>query len=257
MRCPDVVVVGAGFGGLATALRLAEHGADVVLCETLRYPGGCASTFTRNGYQFEAGATLFSGLEKGQLFSDWNEKWDLGLRFDALDPLVEMRTAQWNLEVSSDPSALMERLDKLPGADPVALRSFFATQRGVADALWKLFDDPSLLPPLDASAILRHLARTPSYAPVLRWMNRPLSAAVRHHGLSDWEPLRTYLDAVSQITVQASAAEAEAPFAMAAMDYFFRGTGHVHGGIGKLAWGLTRAIEMAGGEVQLLSLIHI
>lgn len=251
MRNPDVVVVGGGFGGLATALRLAELGADVVLCETLRYPGGCASTFTRNGYQFEAGATLFSGLGKGQLFSDWNEKWDLGLRFDALDPLVEMRTARWNLEVPSEPRALVERFDRLPGADPAALRNFFRTQRSVADALWKLFDDPSLLPPLDGSALLRHLARTPSYAPVLRWMNRPLLAAVRHHGLNDWEPLRTYLDAVSQITVQASASEAEAPFAMAAMDYFFRGTGHVHGGIGKLAWGLTDAIQQAGGEVQL------
>ena len=97
MRNPDVIVVGAGFGGLGAALRLAEHGANVVLCETLRYPGGCASTFTRNGYQFEAGATLFSGLGKGQLFSDWNEKWGLGLRFDALDPLVEMRAAHWNL----------------------------------------------------------------------------------------------------------------------------------------------------------------
>jgi phytoene dehydrogenase-like protein len=251
MRNHDAIVVGAGFGGLAAALRLAELGADVVLCETLRYPGGCASTFTRNGYQFEAGATLFSGLGKGQLFSDWNQKWDLGLRFDALDPLVEMRTAGWSLDISSDPAALVERFNRLPGADPAALRGFFTTQRRVADALWKLFDDPSLLPPLDGSAIVRHLARTPTYAPVLRWMNRPLSAALDHHGLNDWEPLRTYLDAVSQITVQTSAAEAEAPFAMAAMDYFFRGTGHVHGGIGKLGWGLTRAIEKAGGEVQL------
>ena len=52
MRNADVAVVGAGFGGLATALRLAELGANVVLCETLRYPGGCASTFSRSGYQF-------------------------------------------------------------------------------------------------------------------------------------------------------------------------------------------------------------
>ncbi|MBT8467846.1 MAG: FAD-dependent oxidoreductase, partial [Deltaproteobacteria bacterium] len=35
METADVVVIGAGFGGLATALRLAELGADVVLCETL------------------------------------------------------------------------------------------------------------------------------------------------------------------------------------------------------------------------------
>lgn len=249
MSKPDVVVIGAGFGGLAASLRLAELGADVVLCETLRYPGGCASTFTRSGYQFEAGATLFSGLGDGQLFSRWNDQWDLGVRFDPLDPLVELRTARWSLSVPPDPDVFVRRFCELPHADAGAVRAFFRTQRTVADALWQLFEDPSLLPPLSVSAFLRHLRRTPSYAPVLRWMGRPLADVVAEHGLRGWEPLRIYLDAVSQITVQASSAEAEAPFAMAAADYFFRGTGHVHGGIGSLAWAMTRAIERAGGKV--------
>jgi phytoene dehydrogenase-like protein len=251
VRDADVVVIGAGFGGLGAALRLAELGADVVLCETLRYPGGCASTFTRRGYQFEAGATLFSGLGEGQLFSKWNDAWDLGVRFDLLNPLVEMRSARWSLAVPADRASFIDRFCELPSADAAALRAFFRTQEQVADVLWKLFDDPSLLPPLDGAAVLRHLKKTFAYGPVLRWMGRPLSDAIAHHHLAEYEPLRVYLDAVSQITVQASANEAEAPFAMAAMDYFFRGTGHVRGGIGQLAWGLTEAIRRAGGDVQL------
>ena len=256
MHNHDVVVVGAGFGGLAAALRLAELGANVVLCETLRYPGGCASTFTRSGYQFESGATLFSGLGEGQLFSRWNDKWELGVRFDRIDPLVELRTGAWSIAIPSDPASFLRGFTELPGADPEALRRFFGTQRGVADSLWKLFDDPTLLPPLRGSSIFRHLGRSLSYAPVLRWMGRPLSDVVAHHGLAGWEPLRLYLDAVSQITVQASSAEAEAPFAMAAVDYFFRGTGHVHGGIGSLAWALTTAIERAGGTVLLANRVR-
>ncbi len=250
MKNPDVVVIGAGFGGLATALRLSELGARVVLCETLRYPGGCASTFSRSGYQFEAGATLFSGLSDGQLFARWNDEWGLGLRFDSIDPLVEMRTAGWSLAVPRSRDDLISRMCALPGADPRMVRGFFAEQRRVADSLWALFDDPSLLPPFSSTSVLRHLGRVFSYAPALRWMGRPLSDVVARHGLDGWEPLRVYLDAVSQITVQASSADAEAPFAMAAMDYFFRGTGHVHGGIGRLAWGLAEAIERAGGEVS-------
>lgn len=250
-QAADVVVVGAGFGGLATALRLCELGAKVVLCETLRYPGGCASTFTRSGYQFEAGATLFSGLGEGQLFANWNERWDLGVHFDPLDPMVDFRTEAWSLGIPPDPERLLRRFAALPGADETRLRAFFRTQRGVAESLWALFEDPTLLPPLSASSLVRHLGRSIAYAPVLRWMGRSLGDVARHHGLGDWSPLRTYLDAISQITVQASAAEAEAPFAMAAIDYFFRGTGHVRGGIGSLAWGLVEAIRRAGGDVRL------
>lgn len=256
MREPDVVVIGAGFGGLSAALRLAELGADVVLCETLRYPGGCASTFTRSGYQFEAGATLFSGLGDGQLFSNWNDTWDLGVRFDPLDPLVELRTGRWSLAVSSDRNSFLERFSALPGANPEAVRGFFGTQRRVADALWTLFEDPSLLPPLSGTSVVRHLGRSLSYVPIVRWMGRPLSDVVSKHGLAGWEPLRVYLDAVSQITVQTSSAEAEAPFAMAALDYFFRGTGHVHGGIGSLAWAMASAIEKAGGKVLLANRVR-
>jgi phytoene dehydrogenase-like protein len=251
MRNADVAVVGAGFGGLATALRLAELGANVVLCETLRYPGGCASTFSRSGYQFEAGATLFSGLGEGQLFSDWNRRWNLGLQFETLDPIVELRTDLWSLAIPPDPEEFLRRFCELPGANPEVIRRFFGTQREVAGALWKLFDDPSLLPPLTGTSILRHLSRTPSYAPVLRWIRHSLRDVVAHHHLQDWEPLLIYLDAVSQITVQAKASDAEAPFAMAAVDYFFRGTGHVHGGIGQLAWALVDAIQSAGGQVSL------
>ena len=44
------------------ALALAKRGARVCLCESLRYPGGCASTFSKDGARFDAGATLVSGL---------------------------------------------------------------------------------------------------------------------------------------------------------------------------------------------------
>ena len=178
----DVVVIGAGFGGLAAALRLSERGARVVLCETLRYPGGCASTFARGGYRFEAGATLFSGLGEGQLFSEWNRKWNLGVRFEELDPVVELRAPGWSLRVPPDRAEFVERFTRLPGVEPERVKAFFATQRRVADPLWALFRDPSLLPPLSARALLRHLGRAGGYLPVARWMGRSLRAVAEHHG---------------------------------------------------------------------------
>jgi len=249
-RHVDVAVIGAGFGGLASALTLAARGATVSLHEALRYPGGCASTFVRGGARYEAGATLFSGFAEGQLFHRWNHEHRLGIRFEAIDPMIELRAPGLRLEVGRDREALVGQLAAMPGAPRESLRAFFDEQRRVADALWALFDDDSLLPPFGARALLAHLARTPRYLPVLRWIGRPLGALLDKHGLTDFAPLRAYLDAMCQITVQSSASEAETPFALSAMDYPFRGTGHVHGGIGELAWALARAVESHGGRVH-------
>ncbi|WNG41156.1 FAD-dependent oxidoreductase [Archangium violaceum] len=245
----DAVVVGAGFGGLATALELTQRGARVALCETLNYPGGCASTFRRHGYSFEAGATLFSGLDEQQLFGRWVRQLGLDVTVDWLDPLVELRTPGMRLNVYRDRERLLDQLRAFPDAPADALRDFFALQQQVAGALWSILDDPTLLPPFDVNALLRHASRVMRYTPLMRWMGRPLGAVLERYGLLRFTPLRTYLDALCQITVQCGATEAEAPFALGAMDYYWRGTGHVRGGIGQLASALAGAVTTGGGEV--------
>lgn len=248
---PDVLVIGAGFGGLASALHLAEAGADVLICEALKYPGGCASTFRKEGHRFEAGATLFSGLAPDQLFGRWREQHGLDVRFRLLDPAITFRTPALELRVHARREAFVEELCALPGAPVAGLRAFFASQARVADALWPVFDDPGRLPPFDPAGLAFHAARLPRYLPVARWVGRPLVDVLRHHGVAGFPPLRHFLDALCQITVQVEASRAEAPFALAAMDYCFRGVGHVEGGIGQLAWALLRAAEALGAEVRL------
>ncbi|RKH38205.1 FAD-dependent oxidoreductase [Corallococcus sicarius] len=252
----DAVVVGAGFGGLATALELCRRGARVALCEGLNYPGGCASTFRRGGYAFESGATLFSGFDVHQLFGRWIREHALDVTVEPVDPLVELRAPGLRLPVHRDRARFIGELCALPGAPVDAIQRFFETQARVAGVLWPLFDNPDLLPPLNLKSLLRHAGRAWTYAPLARWLGRPLGAVVAHHGLEHFTPLRTYLDALCQITVQCSAAEAEAPFALAAMDYYWRGTGHVRGGIGQLAKALTGAITARGGDVLMANRVR-
>ncbi|OYT71672.1 MAG: carotene isomerase [Chloracidobacterium sp. CP2_5A] len=59
---PEVIVIGSGIGGLATAARLARHGARVLALEQHSVPGGSASHFARAGYRFDVGASLLYGL---------------------------------------------------------------------------------------------------------------------------------------------------------------------------------------------------
>src|SRR5687767_12973721 len=64
MEC-EVIVVGAGIGGLTTAALLAAKGVDVCVFERQSQVGGCVANFEHLGYTFEPTCGLYSGWEAG------------------------------------------------------------------------------------------------------------------------------------------------------------------------------------------------
>lgn len=60
IQTPRVVVVGAGIGGLASALVLAHHGLDVTLVESAHQPGGKIRQVQVNGVGVDSGPTVFT-----------------------------------------------------------------------------------------------------------------------------------------------------------------------------------------------------
>ena len=58
-KAKSVIVIGAGIGGIATAVHLAQRGRHVTVVEKNARPGGRCDRFSRDGHQFDAGPTLF------------------------------------------------------------------------------------------------------------------------------------------------------------------------------------------------------
>ena len=58
----DVIVIGSGIGGLCCGALLARYGFEVTICESHSIPGGAAHGFDRNGFKFDSGPSLYSGL---------------------------------------------------------------------------------------------------------------------------------------------------------------------------------------------------
>lgn len=57
---PKALVIGAGFGGLASAIRLSVRGYNVEVIEKLDAPGGRAYMHHQDGFSFDAGPTIIT-----------------------------------------------------------------------------------------------------------------------------------------------------------------------------------------------------
>ena len=82
----SVLVVGAGIGGLATALRLAKRGFKVEIIEKNGQAGGRLNQLKKDGFTFDTGPSFFSmSYEFKEFAKDCNI--ELPFKYIALDPL--------------------------------------------------------------------------------------------------------------------------------------------------------------------------
>tara|TARA_B100000787_G_scaffold170262_1_gene165389 strand:+ start:15361 stop:16845 length:1485 start_codon:yes stop_codon:yes gene_type:complete len=56
----EAIIIGAGIAGLSLAVRLQNEGFQVSIFETNKYPGGKLTEFSKGGYRFDMGPSLFT-----------------------------------------------------------------------------------------------------------------------------------------------------------------------------------------------------
>lgn len=81
------IVVGSGFGSLASALRLRALGIEVEVVEACPDPGGRARSFTHHGFSFDAGPTVITAPWLfDELFELFGERRSDAIEFLPCDP---------------------------------------------------------------------------------------------------------------------------------------------------------------------------
>ena len=107
------LVIGAGGGGIASALLASLRGEEVSLFEAHSKLGGCASYFRRGQFVFDAGATTLSGVGVGEPLGDLFELLGRAPAIKKADPGIVFHLSDGKIvRYYSDFTLWMNELDK-------------------------------------------------------------------------------------------------------------------------------------------------
>jgi phytoene desaturase len=139
------VVVGAGFGGLAAALRLRARGYEVTVLEALDQPGGRARVFRQDEFAFDAGPTVITAPYLfEELFALFGERLSDHVELVPVDPFyrIQFHTGE-EFNFVGDDERLIEEIRKFSPGDIDGYRALVAKAKAIfAVGYEQLADQP-------------------------------------------------------------------------------------------------------------------
>lgn len=162
------VVIGAGFGGLAAAVRLGARGWDVTVLEHHDQPGGRARVFRDGGFVFDAGPTVITAPF---LFE---ELWELcGKRMEdhvtlrPVDPFYRVRHDDGSVfDYSGDPERMRAQIRDLSPDDVEGYERFVQMSQEIFNVGFERLAHVPFDSWLDMAKIVPEMVRLESYRTV-------------------------------------------------------------------------------------------
>ncbi|MEN0040500.1 MAG: FAD-dependent oxidoreductase, partial [Pseudomonadota bacterium] len=141
---PHAVIIGAGFGGLAAAIRLGARGYRVTVVERLEQPGGRASVFRQDGFTFDAGPTIITApfvLE--ELWTLCGKTMADHVPIKAMDPFYTIRFDDGSeFRCNGDPEFMRAEIARFEPKDVKGYEKFFAESKANYGVGFDLMDKP-------------------------------------------------------------------------------------------------------------------
>ena len=127
----EAIIIGAGPGGLASAILLAAAGVRVKVIERLPIVGGRTSTLEAEGYKFDLGPTFFLYPRVlNEIFAAAGTRIDAELQMARLDPQYRIQFgAGGHLDCTPDIGRMEQEIGRLSATDVPGFRRFLNENR--------------------------------------------------------------------------------------------------------------------------------
>ncbi len=194
----SVVIVGAGPGGLATAMLLAQRGFRVQVFEKQEVIGGRSAEVRLGEYRFDLGPTfLMMKFLLDELFAEGGRRSNDYLEFKKLDPMYALTFPDKTMLARSHPDAMKAEIEKHFPGEGANLDRFFKGEKLRFEKLYPCLQKPygtlaSLISPTLLAAA-PHIAAGRSLYSVLGdyFRNEELRLAFtfqsKYLGMSPWD----------------------------------------------------------------------
>ncbi|MBN8819255.1 MAG: phytoene desaturase [Sphingomonas sp.] len=236
------VIIGAGFGGLALALRLQSAGIATTIVEGRDRPGGRAYAWNKEGFTFDAGPTVITDPDcLAQLWrlSGHNMADDVTLL-----PVMPFYRLNWpdgtNFDYSNDDVALNAEIARLDPADVAGYQKFLAYS---ADVFREGYEELGHVAFLDFKSMLK---AAPALAQYQAWRSvySMVSSFVRNEKLRQALSFHTLL-------VGGNPMKTSAIYALIHKLEKQGGVWFAKGGTNALVSGMVTHFERLGGTLHL------
>jgi len=246
----QVIVIGAGVGGLTVGALLAKAGLSVTVLEASENLGGCASTFEVDGFRFDVGATVAGGFTPDGPMTRLAQWLDICWNAHFVEPAMVVHLPD-GFSIIRWGDSERWRKERLKAFGEVA-EPFWRWQEYAAEVLWSLaMRLPPWLPQTshEVFSLLRSLLVTLTNYPSSFRLLPDAFRTVASHLPKGASRLRQFVDAQLLIASQCTSERANALYGAAALDLPRRGVVHLKGGMGTLAETLADVIRRNGGIV--------
>jgi phytoene dehydrogenase-like protein len=244
----DVIIIGAGLGGLTAGAKLAKDGKKVLMIEQHTVPGGCATTFKRKDFIVEAGLHEMDGLDDGdpkrKIFRD------LGVfdhvEFVRVPDFYRFTNQRIDIVIPDNPTKAIDVLVKRFPRDEKGIRKFFGIILNLRKELnryprgkWKTLALLPVFPILYPNVVFREN----------QTVGKLLDSLIHD------EDLKLVLLANLGYYHDNPYTMSLLTYALAQASYFIGGGHYIKGGSQKLSDYLASVIKNNGGEVILRHLV--